>query len=84
MSFILQLQVGNRIRAAVQALGTSCIDLVQDAGSLQSNPADSFAKKGISDHARKVSEKVLLHGTIVCGNLMSRRVALVVIRHCLP
>ena len=42
----------------VQDLGKSCIELVQDAGSLQSNPADSFARRDMTEHARSVTEKV--------------------------
>ena len=42
----------------VQDLGKSCIELVQDAGSLQSNPADNFARRDMTEHARSVTEKV--------------------------
>ena len=55
---LLPLQIANRIKAAVQELGKSCMDLTQDAGKLQSNPTDSFSKRDLADHARHVSEKV--------------------------
>ncbi len=42
----------------MQDLGTACIELVKDAGVLQANPADTFSKKDVSLHARKVGEKV--------------------------
>lgn len=42
----------------MQDLGTTCIELVKDAGVLQANPADTFSKKDVSLHARKVGEKV--------------------------
>jgi len=51
-------EIANRIKAAVQELGSGCIELVRDAGNLQSNPTDSFSKRDLADHARKVSEKV--------------------------
>ena len=44
----------------VQDLGKSCIELVQDAGNLQSNPADSFARRDLTEHAKSVTEKVKL------------------------
>ena len=50
--------IGGRLKSCVQDLGTSCIELVQDAGNLAHNPADAFSKKDLNDHARKVSEKV--------------------------
>ncbi|XP_064644928.1 talin-1-like isoform X16 [Lineus longissimus] len=51
-------EVGNRIKLSVQELGNASIDLVRDAGNLQANPTDSFAKKDLTDHARTVAEKV--------------------------
>ena len=51
-------QVGGRIKNSVQDLGKACIDLVQDAGNVQTDPTDSFAKRDLADHARLVSEKV--------------------------
>jgi talin len=51
-------QVGSRIKSSVQQLGNSCIDLVRDAGNLQCNPSDAFAKRDLSDHAKKVLEHV--------------------------
>lgn len=50
--------VGRVIRSTVQDLGSSCIDLVRDAGNVQASPSDSFAKKELVDHAKKVNEKV--------------------------
>ncbi|XP_033725562.1 talin-1-like isoform X3 [Pecten maximus] len=50
--------VANRIRTTVQDLGKCCIELVQDAGNLQSNPSDTFARRDLADHARSVNEKV--------------------------
>ena len=46
---------------AVQGLGTSCIDLVKDAGHLQANPNDGFSKRDLQDHAKKVTERVGSH-----------------------
>ena len=57
-SYFTPLQVGNRLRSAVQELGAACIALVQDAGNLQSNPTDAFAKRDLNEHNRAVSEKV--------------------------
>ncbi|XP_064596457.1 talin-1-like [Liolophura sinensis] len=50
--------VANRIRAAVQELGKSCIEVVTDAGNIQADPTDSYARKDLAEHARNVSEKV--------------------------
>ncbi|KAL3884759.1 hypothetical protein ACJMK2_024867 [Sinanodonta woodiana] len=50
--------VASRIRSAVQDLGKCCIQLVQDAGSLQANPGDSITRKSLAEHARSVTEKV--------------------------
>ncbi|KAK2151016.1 hypothetical protein LSH36_379g01080 [Paralvinella palmiformis] len=50
--------ISNRIKIAVQDLGTSCIDLVKDAGNLQVNPTDGFSKRELQEHARKVTERV--------------------------
>lgn len=52
------LQVGSRIKSAVQQLGTGCIELVQDAGSLQLNPTAGIARRDLGVHARKVLENV--------------------------
>ncbi|CAG5121597.1 unnamed protein product, partial [Candidula unifasciata] len=51
-------EIGNRIRATVQDLGKSCVELVQDAGGLQANPTDQYSRKDLSDHAKSVQEKV--------------------------
>jgi len=42
----------------VQQLGTGCIELVQDAGSLQLNPNAGIAQRDLGVHARKVLENV--------------------------
>jgi hypothetical protein len=42
----------------VADLGKSCVELVQDAGTLQGNPSDSYAQKDLCDHARMITEKV--------------------------
>ncbi|ESN92443.1 hypothetical protein HELRODRAFT_115799 [Helobdella robusta] len=49
-------QMGNRIKVTIQQLGKHCIGLVQNAGSLQCNPNDSFAKKELGSQAKKVIE----------------------------
>ncbi|XP_013386332.1 talin-1 isoform X1 [Lingula anatina] len=51
-------EIGHQIKRTVQDLGRLCIELVQDAGHLQSSPGDSFAKRDLVEHARAVSEKV--------------------------
>ena len=50
--------MGSRIKSAVQQVGTGCIELVQDAGSLQLNPSAAIAQRDLSVHARKVLEHV--------------------------
>ncbi|KAL8568329.1 hypothetical protein ACOMHN_040902 [Nucella lapillus] len=50
--------IANRIRTTVQDLGKSCIEVVQDAGRLQSEPSDSYAQRDLCDHARTITEKV--------------------------
>nr|XP_022305900.1 talin-1-like isoform X8 [Crassostrea virginica] len=50
--------IANRIRTTVQDLGKSCVELVQDAGKVQGDPQDSYARRELQDHARSVSEKV--------------------------
>ena len=42
----------------MQQLGTGCIELVQDAGSLQLNPTAGIARRDLGVHARKVLENV--------------------------
>ena len=51
-------QIASRIRMTVQDLGKSCIEVVQDAGSLQGNPTDTYAQRDLCDHARTINEKV--------------------------
>ncbi|XP_076439084.1 talin-1-like isoform X2 [Babylonia areolata] len=50
--------IANRIRTTVQDLGKSCIEVVQDAGRLQSDPSDSYGQRDLCDHARTIAEKV--------------------------
>ncbi|XP_056003983.1 talin-1-like isoform X5 [Ostrea edulis] len=50
--------IANRIRTTVQDLGKCCVELVQDAGKVQGDPHDTFARRDLQDHARSVSEKV--------------------------
>ena len=54
----------------VQDLGKSCIELVQDAGSLQSNPADSFARRDLTEHARNITEKVIRNIAYIIMNVI--------------
>lgn len=42
----------------MQQLGNSCIDLVTEAGNLQCNPNDTYAKRDLNERARKVLENV--------------------------
>jgi len=56
--FVPACKVGSRIKSAVQQLGTGCIELVQDAGSLQLNPNAGIARRDLGVHARKVLEHV--------------------------
>lgn len=55
---LIFLQIGGKIRTAVQQLGNSCIDLVTEAGNLQCNPNDTYAKRDLNERARKVLENV--------------------------
>lgn len=73
-------QVAQRIRSAVQELGTACIELVKNAGACRANPDDQFAKRDLGDSARIVAEKVALvlaalqagaRGTQACINAAS-------------
>ncbi|BFZ14072.1 hypothetical protein BsWGS_17114 [Bradybaena similaris] len=52
------IEIGNRIRTTVQDLGKSCIELVQDAGNLQTNPTDHYTQQELTEHAKNVQEKV--------------------------
>ena len=52
------LQISSRLKSAVQALGTGCVELVKDCGNLQSNPTDGFAKRDLAEHVRLVTAKV--------------------------
>lgn len=51
-------ELAARLLRIVQDLGNVCIDVVKDAGHLQGSPGDSFARTDLSEHTRKVSEKV--------------------------
>ena len=55
---LLSRQVAHRLKQAVQELGVSCVQLVQDGGKVHSDPSDSYARKVLSDNARRVPEKV--------------------------
>ena len=50
--------MAHRLKQAVQELGVSCVQLVQDGGKVHSDPSDSYARKVLSDNARRVPEKV--------------------------
>ncbi|XP_065937051.1 talin-1 isoform X14 [Magallana gigas] len=72
--------IANRIRTTVQDLGKSCVELVQDAGKVQGDPHDTYARRDLQDHARSVSEKVAFvlaalqsgsRGTQACINAAS-------------
>nr|A0A3G2LGI8.1 RecName: Full=Talin [Oscarella pearsei]AYN71349.1 talin [Oscarella pearsei] len=49
---------GARLKAACQQLGDALGDLIQCAGSVQSNPTDAIGRKELSDCAKKVGSKV--------------------------
>ena len=51
-------QISRRLKAAVQELGDTLVDLVQAAGNVQNNPTDVSAKRELSDTARQVASKV--------------------------
>ena len=51
-------EMAARLRGVVQDLGNSCIDVCKDAGNLQNSPGDSFARTDLTEHTRKVNEKV--------------------------
>jgi len=50
-------EVAGKLRTRVQDLGSSCVGLVQNAGSVQVDPSDSFARRDLAENARLVSEK---------------------------
>ena len=52
------LQIAKRLKDSVQGLGQSLTVLVQTAGNIQANPSDPFAKRELSENAKKVAEKV--------------------------
>ncbi|XP_055955771.1 talin-2-like isoform X4 [Patella vulgata] len=58
VSSTTNVDVSHRIQSTVQDLGKSMIEIVQDAGNLQMNPTDEYARRDLSDHARSISEKV--------------------------
>ena len=51
-------EVAERVRTGVQALGASCMKLVQNGGDVQANPRDPISMRDLADAARKVAEKV--------------------------
>ncbi|XP_078580001.1 talin-1-like isoform X28 [Branchiostoma floridae x Branchiostoma japonicum] len=58
MATINSPELSDRIRNSVQDLGNSCVDVVNNAGAIQSNPSDTYAKKDLIENSRAVSEKV--------------------------
>ncbi|XP_047132289.1 talin-2 isoform X2 [Hydra vulgaris] len=54
----IQLDIADRLKTSVSALGDSCGSLIQAASCVQSSPSDPFAKSELSDKARDVTEKV--------------------------
>ncbi|XP_066270426.1 talin-1-like isoform X8 [Branchiostoma lanceolatum] len=80
MATINSPELSDRIRNSVQDLGNSCVDVVNNAGAIQSNPTDTYAKKDLIENSRAVSEKVLFvlaslqagsRGTQACINAAS-------------
>lgn len=65
------VQVAARLKSRVQDLGNSCIQLVQNAGTVQHNPTDNYAKRDLADNAKVVSEKVLLSLISACVACLS-------------
>jgi talin len=72
--------ISRRLKAAVQELGDSLVDLVQAAGNVQNNPTDASSKRELSDTARQVASKVTFvlsalqagaQGTQACINAVS-------------
>lgn len=51
-------EIAERIKVGVQALGASCMKLVQNGGDVQANPRDPISMRDLADAARKVAEKV--------------------------
>ncbi len=51
-------QIAKRLKDSVQGLGQALTKLVQTAGQVQSNPSDPFAKRELSENAKKVAEQV--------------------------
>lgn len=50
--------ISQRIRSSVQELGHATIDLIKLAGSVQSNPSDTYIKDELSRSSKLVIEKV--------------------------
>jgi len=50
--------VSNHLQKSIQDLGNACKDLVDAAGSVQSNPRDLRAKKELKEAGRSINEKV--------------------------
>ena len=55
------IQIAKRLKDSVQSLGNSLTVTVQTAGNVQAGPNDPFAKKELSENAKKVVEKVGNH-----------------------
>ncbi len=53
-------EVGQRVRSAVQELGTACIELVKNGGACRANASDQFAKRDLTESSRVAQEKVSL------------------------
>jgi talin len=51
-------EISQRIRTSVQELGHAAIDLIKVAGSVQSNPSDTYIKDELSRSSKLVIEKV--------------------------
>lgn len=50
--------MASRLKSRVQDLGNSCIPLIQNAGTVQLNPADAYARRELAENARTIAEKV--------------------------
>jgi len=79
------LEIGNRIKLAVQALGSGCINLIKSAGDCQSSlltsgSIDTYAQQSTAKAGKQVTEQVgyvlaalqaVSRGTQVCINAVS-------------
>ncbi|XP_065063830.1 talin-like isoform X3 [Rhopilema esculentum] len=63
-------EIAKRLKDSVQGLGQSLTVLVQTAGNIQANPSDPFAKRELSENAKKVAEKVsFVMATLQAGSI---------------